>query len=89
MRFSAVFTAVTIAARFVLAVLLPDPQGIEINPLEGTLDGFAQGITNISSLLNALPAVIQDITILRQSATTVTRPYCIVLRAGTQKANSE
>jgi hypothetical protein len=75
MRFSAFFTAVAVAARFALTVSMPDLQGVETNPLEGTAVGLTQGITNISSLLDALPAVIQDITVLGQAATTVTRPY--------------
>lgn len=70
MRFSAILAA---AAPLVLAVPTPEPQGVETNPLTGTLVGLVQGVANIGSLLNALPAVIQDLTILGEAATTVTR----------------
>lgn len=72
MRLSVVLSA---AAPLVLAIPTPHPQGQVTNPLTGTLVGLLQGVTNIGSLLDALPAVIQDLGSLKEAATTVTRKY--------------
>jgi hypothetical protein len=60
------------AAVLIVAVPMPKPQGTVTNPVVGTLVGLTQGITNINSLLTALPAVIRGLSSLELAATTVT-----------------
>lgn len=72
MRLSVILTT---AAPLVLAIPTPEPQDAVTTPLTGTLGGLLQGVDNIGSLLNALPAVIQDLGALGEAASTVTRKY--------------
>lgn len=61
-----------------LPMPVPVPQGVETNPITGLLGSLIEGSLSLGSLSSAVPAVINDVAQLADSAGAVTRkliPY--------------